>query len=73
METEYEFYICLTCFEIVDDLHKHQGHKIIGYPGFPIGHEQLKPPTDAQGNLKTHLPRWILKGLSPVNLPMASA
>jgi hypothetical protein len=69
METEQGFYICPTCFFVSEahpELHKHE---MLHYPGYPVGHEQLKPSVDGDGNLKTRAPGWI----SPRQLSISAA
>lgn len=61
MNTEQEFYICLFCFcasETNDQCHE---RAMTHYPGFPTGDARLKPLMAESGEIKTRMPRWMLK------------
>ena len=68
METEQEFYICPTCFHVSEAHPELHEHEMLHYPGYPAGHEQLKPSVDGDGNVKTRAPGW----LSTRKLPLSS-
>ena len=59
METKQEFYICPTCFHVSETQPEGHEHEMLHYPGYPVGHQQLKPSVDSDGNLKTRAPRWF--------------
>jgi hypothetical protein len=59
MQTQQEFYICPTCFYVSETHPESHEHEMLHYPGYPAGHQQLKPPVDDTGNLKTEAPSWF--------------
>ena len=67
METEQEFYICPTCFFVSESHPELHEHEMLHYPGYPAGHEKLKPSVDGDGDLKTRAPGWISTRQSPIS------
>jgi hypothetical protein len=64
MEPTHEFYLCATCFHVTEtDPERHEHAMVIilmiHYPGYPVGHRQLQPLIDSNGNLKAGTPRWF--------------
>lgn len=72
METEREFFICPTCFHVSEVHPENHQHRMFRFPGFPLGHQQLKPPVDGEGNLLSRAPRWFLRGKLPVSTSMVN-
>ncbi len=61
MKTDYQFYLCPTCFEAAQfKLEGHRHPMIRIDPGRP-GDEQRKPKLDAAGRLASHAPVWFLE------------
>lgn len=61
MDSEREFYLCASCFEITEVKKEHHRRPMFHYRGFRAGDVQIKPLLDTGGNLKTRAPRWFVE------------
>lgn len=61
MDSEREFYLCPSCFDISDAEQEHHRRAMFHYRGFQAGHSQIKPVLDEGGNLRTRAPRWFVE------------
>jgi hypothetical protein len=58
-----EFYICPIRFTTSEVAGEHHNHQMVFCKQLPLGHEQLKPIIDLEGDLKTRAPRWFLEAV----------
>lgn len=63
MREDCEFYICPICFTTSEKAGEHHNHEMVFCKQLPVGHEQLKPIIDLEGDLKTRAPRWFLEAV----------
>ncbi|HCB50162.1 MAG: hypothetical protein AMJ56_15710 [Anaerolineae bacterium SG8_19] len=63
MRKDCEFYICPICFATSEEAGEHHNHEMVFCKQLPIGHVQLKPIIDLEGDLKTRAPRWFLEAV----------
>lgn len=61
MDWQEEFYLCPHCFRIAETSQIHHQRRMLHYPGFPAGHDSLKPPHDEHGDLTSRAPRWFIE------------
>ena len=61
MNTEQEFYICMFCFCTSETNNQCHDRIMAHYPGFPVGDPELKPVVAESGDIKTRMPRWMLR------------
>lgn len=61
MDSEREFYLCSSCFDIAEVRQEHHQRPMIHYRGYQVGDPQIKPVLDEGGNLRTRAPRWFVE------------
>lgn len=61
MDSECEFYLCASCFDIAEVKQEHHRRPMFHYRGFRAGDAQIKPVIDEGGSLKTRAPRWFVE------------